>query len=240
MRPTVSPSRRGSGTGRLASTDQSSATSATDRPIGPTVSSSGTSGKTPSIGMTPQRDFSPTVSQAADGSRIEQPVSEPMPKIAQARSKRRRVPGTRAACGLSRMSGIVHGPVPRVLTEDAPCELGQVGLADDDAAGIEDLLHDGRVALRNVVAVDLRAVRRADPGRIDQILDESGAAGERADGGTAQGLVEPGDPRVAGRRSRQHRHAVDLDPRPCDGKSRDLHESRRGAGVTEHPLPASG
>ena len=35
IRPTVSPSRRGSGTGRLASTDQSSATSATDRPIGP-------------------------------------------------------------------------------------------------------------------------------------------------------------------------------------------------------------
>ena len=49
-RPTVSPSSRGSGTARPASTDQRSATSSTLRPIGPTVSSVGTSGKTPSIG----------------------------------------------------------------------------------------------------------------------------------------------------------------------------------------------
>ncbi len=77
-RPTVSPSSRGSGTARPESTDQSRATSATLRPIGPTVSSDGQSGKTPSSGRSPQRGFSPTVPQAADGSRIEHPVSVPI------------------------------------------------------------------------------------------------------------------------------------------------------------------
>ncbi len=44
------------------------------------MSSVGQSGKTPSIGITPQRDFRPTISHAAEGSRIEQPVSEPIPR----------------------------------------------------------------------------------------------------------------------------------------------------------------
>ena len=76
----MSPSRRGSGTARAESADQSSATSATERPIGPTVSSEGQSGKTPSSGISPHCDLRPTVPQAADGSRIEQPVSVPMPR----------------------------------------------------------------------------------------------------------------------------------------------------------------
>ena len=54
-----------------------SATSSTLRAIGPTVSSVGTSGKTPSVEMSPHWDFSPTTSHAADGNRIEQPVSVP-------------------------------------------------------------------------------------------------------------------------------------------------------------------
>src|SRR4029077_17773661 len=45
--------------------------------IGPTVSSVGQSGKTPSIAIDPQRGFSPTMPQQAEGSRIEQPVSVP-------------------------------------------------------------------------------------------------------------------------------------------------------------------
>ena len=54
-----------------------SATSSTFPAIGPTVSSFGTSGKTPSVGIRPHCDLRPTTSQAADGRRIEQPVSEP-------------------------------------------------------------------------------------------------------------------------------------------------------------------
>ncbi len=107
-RPTVRPSRRGSGTGSPVITDQRSATSSTVRPIGPTVSSVGTSGKTPSIGILPHADLSPTVSQHAEGSRIEQPVSVPMPKSQRpGRRSRRRyrrsshpssAPGARGFC----------------------------------------------------------------------------------------------------------------------------------------------
>src|SRR4029079_2755556 len=54
----------------------------TVRPIGPTVSSEGTSGKIPSSGIRPHCDLSPTVPHAADGRRIEHPVSEPRPRSA--------------------------------------------------------------------------------------------------------------------------------------------------------------
>jgi hypothetical protein len=76
-RPTLSPVTRGCGIGRPVSTDHMSATSATERAIGPAVSSVGQSGNTPSIGIAPQRGFRPTTPHAAAGSRIEQPVSEP-------------------------------------------------------------------------------------------------------------------------------------------------------------------
>ena len=73
----MSPARRGSGTGRSVSTDHMSATSSTLRAIGPTVSSVGTSGNTPSVEINPHCDLSPTTSQVAEGRRMEQPVSEP-------------------------------------------------------------------------------------------------------------------------------------------------------------------
>ena len=76
----MSPSSRGSGTGSPVSTDQASATSATVRAIGPTVSKLGQSGKTPSTGIRPQLGFSPTTPQQDAGSRIEQPVSVPRPR----------------------------------------------------------------------------------------------------------------------------------------------------------------
>ena len=76
----MSPARRGSGTGLPTSTDHMSATSATERAIGPTVSSVGTSGKTPAVDTAPQLGFRPMVSQQAEGSRIEQPVSVPSPR----------------------------------------------------------------------------------------------------------------------------------------------------------------
>src|SRR6059058_3659127 len=80
--PTVMPDNRGAGTGSPLSTDHMSAASATVRAIGPTVSSDGTSGCTPAIGIRPHCGLSPTVPQYADGSRIEQPVSVPSPRSA--------------------------------------------------------------------------------------------------------------------------------------------------------------
>ena len=73
----MSPASRGSGSGRPASADHAAATSATVRAIGPTVSNDGQSGKTPSVGIAPQRVFRPTIPQHAAGSRTEHPVSVP-------------------------------------------------------------------------------------------------------------------------------------------------------------------
>ena len=115
------------------------------------------------------------------------------PEVDEPGGERRRVPGRRAAGGLPGMERVVDGAVPRVDAEHAPRELGQVGLADDDRAGVERSLDDGRVGGRDVVAVDARAVGRPDPGGVDQVLDEQRAPGERPVGGAEQRLVEPGD-----------------------------------------------
>ena len=96
------------------------------------------------------------------------------------------------------MERVVNGAVPRVDAENAPGELGQVGLADDDGAGVERALDDRRVRGRDVVAVDARAVGRPDPGGVDQVLDEQRAPCERPVGGAEQRLVEPGDRGVEG------------------------------------------
>ena len=71
------PSSDGSGTGSPLSTDQASAQSSTVRAIGPTVSRSGASGKTPSVAIAPNGVLSPTTSQPAAGRRTEPPVSVP-------------------------------------------------------------------------------------------------------------------------------------------------------------------
>ena len=71
------PSSRGSGTGSPLSTDHASAQSATERAIGPTVSSAGTSGNTPSVVIAPNGVLKPTTPQAAAGTRTEPPVSVP-------------------------------------------------------------------------------------------------------------------------------------------------------------------
>ena len=131
--PTVSPSRRGAGTGRWVSTDHMSATSSTLRAIGPTVSSVGTSGNTPSFGIRPHCDLSPTTSQAADGRRIEQPVSEPERELAEPRSERGGGAGRRAArrlapdasgCGTCRTTRSGRGR-PRRTRAGASCRRGR-------------------------------------------------------------------------------------------------------------------
>ena len=54
------------------------AASSTDRQRGPMWSSVLLSGTTPSVGISPRRGFKPTRPHAADGIRIEPPVSEPI------------------------------------------------------------------------------------------------------------------------------------------------------------------
>ena len=80
--------------------------------------------------------------------------------------------------------------VPLALAEDAPRELGQMRLADEDGAGVEQALNGGRVPLGDVVGVEARAVRRANPGRVEEILDRERLPRERARPGS------PGSTRV--------------------------------------------
>ena len=194
----------------------------------------------PSSGISPHCGFSPTVPHAAEGSRIEQPVSEPMPRSASPPASAAALPDDEPPVVLPGWRRVVDGAVPRVRAEHAPGELGQVGLADDDGAGIEHPLDDRRVRVRDVVAVDPRAVGRPHAGRVDQVLDEERASRRAALRGTAQRLVEPGDRGVVQRvvsSRRHHRHALDLDLRPRDHERRDLDERRGRARIAEHLLP---
>ena len=144
----VRPARRGSGTGRPVMSDHMSATSSTLLAIGPTVSSIGTSGNTPSFGISPHCDFRPTTSQAAAGSRTEAPVSVPSARLAETGGERRGGAGRRAARRLPRMSRVETRPVELVRPEDSPRELGQIRLADDDRAGVDEPL-DNTIAVRS-------------------------------------------------------------------------------------------
>ena len=251
--PTVSPSSRGSGTARPDSTDQSRATSSTLRAHRPDRVE-----RRDEREDAVDRQVAPARLQAhrpargrrqpdrAAGVRAETEVDEPG-------GERRRVPGRRAAGRLPGMERVVDGAVPRVDAEHAPGELGQVGLADDDRTGVERSLDDGRVGGRDVVAVDARAVGRADPGRVDQVLDEQRAPGERPFGGAEQRLVEPGDrgvvrvgearlqPVVRVPRSCRHqRHALDLDLRARESRARRSRRASRPAASPRTPPGAPG
>ena len=114
-----------------------SATSSTLRAIGPTVSSVGTSGKTPSIGISPHCDLSPTTSHAADGQADRAARVRAERELAETRGECGRRAARRAARRLARMRRVVARAVPLALAEDAPRELRQVRLADEDRAGVE-------------------------------------------------------------------------------------------------------
>ena len=149
-------------------------------PSGRRCRSVGQSGKTPSTGMRPQLGFSPTRSQHADGQADRAAGVGAEAEVAEARGERRRVAARRAARRASRVARVLHRPVPRVLARHAPRELVQVRLADDDGARAHEPLDRRCGARRHVVRVDLRAVRRADAGGVDQVLDEQALAVQRA------------------------------------------------------------
>ena len=178
--------------------------------------------------------------QAADGSRIEQPVSVPMPRSTSPAASAAAFPADEPPVVLPGMQRVVHGAVPRVGAEHAPGELGQVAPCPTTTAPASSArCTTVACAVRHVVGVDPRAVRRADAGRVDQVLDEQRAPGERPVGGAAQRLVEPGDRGVVGgsRHAGSTRHALDLDLRARDHERRDLDERRGRPGLAEHLLP---
>ena len=188
-----------------------SAVSDTVRAIGPAVSRVGTSGNTPSSGISPHSDFKPhrAAARGRDADRAARVGTQR--EVAEAGGERGAAAAGRAARRLAGLGGVVAGAVPLVLADHAPRELGQMGLADDDGACVDQPLHGGSGSLGDVVRVDLRAVRRADAGRVEQVLHGQRAARERA--GLRLCGLDARDERVPVVSCAQHRDGLDLDLR---------------------------
>ena len=102
-RPTVSPARRGSGTGRCVRTDHMSATSSTLRAIGPTVSSVGQRGNTPS------RERDPTASSTRRSRTPRRAGGPSTPCPSRVRARRGRPRGRQPSPTTSRRSSSPDG-----------------------------------------------------------------------------------------------------------------------------------
>ena len=161
------------------STDHMSATSSTLRAIGPTVSSVGQSGKTPSIGISPHCDLRPTTSQppTAAGS------SSPCRCRARARRARPRArppspieepPVVRPGC-----AGLWHVPYHSFWPSTLQANSGRCVLPMTTAPASTSRWTADGVPLGDVIGVEPRAVGRADSRRVEQILDRERPARER-------------------------------------------------------------
>ena len=129
--PTVSPASSGSGTGASASTDHISATSATVRAIGPTVSKVGHERE-----HAVERDAAPArlePDDAAAGRRQPNRAARvgAEPDVAEPRGDGSGVAARGAAGRAAGLRRVVDGAVPGVLARHAPGELVQVRLADE-------------------------------------------------------------------------------------------------------------
>jgi hypothetical protein len=76
-------------------------------------------------------------------------------------------------------------------------ELGRVGLADEDGAGVAQAPGQSRVGRRHVLGVERGAVGGGDPLRRDEILDRKRQAPEGATAGPAVADVGLGHQRAA-------------------------------------------
>ena len=93
----------------------------------------------------PGAGLRPTMPHAADGMRIEPPVSVPSAPNAMPAASADRRPAARPAGRSRRVPGIAHRPERRFLAGRAERELVQVGLADDDGARVAQTLDDRRI-----------------------------------------------------------------------------------------------
>ena len=155
--------------------------SATERASGPTWSSVVLSGTTPSHGSSPSVGFRPTMPQAAAGMRIEPPVSVPTePKHMPV--EQRRPPSRRSIRPADRdgSTGWRTGAERGLVAGRPERELVQVGLADDDRAGLAQPPHDRRVGRRRSRAGTSEPAVVGVPRDVDEILHRDRNAVQRA------------------------------------------------------------
>lgn len=145
------------------------------------------------VGMAPRVGFNPTMPALADGPRI-----EPAPSVPSASGAR---PAATAADAPARPA---RRPlqVPRIAGDAGQraggdalvAEFRRRGLADDDGARRLEARDRDRIGPRDVLGMDVRAVRRALAGDVDQVLDRDGHAMQRPERRTGgdRGLGRPG------------------------------------------------
>ena len=179
--PTSSSSSDSSGCGSNpgASTPSSSSQPATSAAIGPAVSKLAASGQQPSSETRPWVGLCPTIPQQAAGIRIEPAESVPSASSTSAGRDRRRRAAARSSRHAARRDRVRHVAVMRVLGGRPVRELVQVRLAGDRVAGVLEQAHGRRGRRGHVAGEDRRAVRRLEPGRVEEILDRDRDPGRR-------------------------------------------------------------
>ena len=175
-----------------AMTSRTTAASVTVRAIGPGVSWKCTSGEkpvrltSPVVGRNPNR----LVNEA--GSRIDPPVSSPMPT--RARSAATAAAGARAgpAAVPAQVVGVAGEPGAGGEGEPAGGEVAHRRLAEHDRSGLPQPGDDGGVALGDVVGEQRTAEGGGDPGGLGLVLDDDGHPVQRAQQGSGAGEVAVG------------------------------------------------
>ena len=153
-------------------------------PSGPAVSWLAEIGTMPVRLTRPIVGFNPTMPQAPAGQLMEPSVSVPSASGARPAATPAPEPGRRTAG-----AAVESERVPRLPSDGAPPARGrppthggpfrQVGLSDDDGAGLPEEAYDWSICRRRVPVESQRAGCRAErPGRVDVVLHEHGYAVE--------------------------------------------------------------
>ena len=148
----------------------------------------------PSIGISPHCDLSPTMSQAADGSRIEQPVSVPSARSQRPAASAAAEPLEEPPVVLPGWAGLMQVPYHSLAPRTLQANSGRCVLPTSTAPASSRRWTATAFRVGHVLPVDARAVRRPDPGGVEEVVDTERAAGERA--GTRLGRIDAGDERV--------------------------------------------
>ena len=143
-----------------------------------TQSSDWQAGTTPRTDSAPREGFSPTMLLSAAGTRPEPAVSVPSAKVTRPARHRDARAGRRAAGHQRRVAGVARHRIGRAHADQPGGELVEVGLADEDGAGIDEALDDGGVLLGDIGVVGTGGGRLHGED-VDVVLDREGDAPER-------------------------------------------------------------
>ena len=113
------------------------------RHIGPMWSSEAASSKQPKRETRPQVGFNPVLPLAADGKRIDPPVSEPSEPKHRPAAVATPEPLDDAPDQWSRCQGLSGAAIVGMVVGERA--LGELELAEQDGAGLAQLAHDGRI-----------------------------------------------------------------------------------------------